>query len=317
MKHVTIVFLLLLMASAGHAQDTTSLSYYQMSGSHPLLLFPRVHSDGTERVTLTGLAERFSSPYATTYLDSVDIAWALHHYVDIPNNDYVVSIMGSTLDSTGRYLIADTSNVLFRYQHHPSVSEIGNARWLRLAISHIAVDTAFFVVFTQTDTNGSQAELGLNIDSITYEAAQQIDDNVDRCREYGPQDQQLYVAGLHFIDLESSYLYWYSNAMFVAHVSDQNSDVTQITPSGFSVGPITPNPASQSLTVKYTVPRMEPITIQFFNEAGSLVQTSEQSVESSGEHTRTIDISQLPEGSYHCLISAGDERLSPAFDVIH
>lgn len=316
MKYASIVFLMFVMASGVRAQDT-ALSYYEAAGDHPLLHFPRIHHTGTDTIALSGLAERFTSPYPTTYLDSVDIAFSLPRFVDVPNNDYRILIMGSTLDSTGEYLIADTSNVLFRYEHHPSVSEISGGHWERLAVPHIPVDTAFFVVFELTDTNASDIELGIGIDSVTYDAPQPVDDNLDRTREYGFGSQQIYVAGNHFLDLADNSIYWYSNAMFVAHVSDQNSDVTQITPSGFSVGPITPNPASQSLTVKYTVPRMEPITIQLFNEVWSLVQTSEQSVESSGEHTRTIDISQLPEGSYRCLISAGDERLSPAFDVIH
>ncbi len=222
-------------------------------GPHPLLHFPRYHFQGTDTVPLSGLAERFTSPFGTTYLDSLELAYSLPHFLDVPQNNYVVYVMGSTYDSSGEYLIADTSNILFQYEHHPSGSEISKGVWLQLHVPHIFVDTAFFVVFEITDTNNSDIEFGIGIDSVAYDAPVPFDDNSMRCREYGPGDKQLYVAGLHFTDLNGS-LYWYSNAMFIAHVSNTASGVAELTPSGFSLQPPFPDPALQSITFSYTLP---------------------------------------------------------------
>jgi hypothetical protein len=316
MKKIAILVSLILLASAAHAQQTKTLSYYLQSGNHPLLHFPRFHYLGTDTTPLSGLAERFTSPYGTTYLDSLELAYSLPYFVDVPNNDYAVYVMGSTYDSTGVYLIADTSNILFMYQHHPSISEENDGVWLRLSVPHIFVDTAFFVVLEITDTNTSDIEFGIGIDSVTYDEPQPLDDNLDRCREYGPGDKQLYVAGLHFTDLNGS-LYWYSNAMFIAHVSDTKSGVAELTPGGFSLQPPFPDPASQSITFNYSLPATETISIELFDETGRLIQSSLDEIQSEGAHVQPLDISSLPAGSYHYRIMAGHESLSGEFDALH
>jgi hypothetical protein len=316
MKKIALVVSLILLTSTAYAQQTESLSYFQQSGQHPLLHFPRYHTNGTSSTTLSGLAERFTSPFGTTYLDSLELAFSLPRFVDVPGNDYAVYVMGSTYDSTGEYLIADTTNILFSYDHHPSVSEISDGVWLRLHIPHIFVDTAFFVVFEITDTNNSDIEFGIGIDSVAYNAPVSFDDNSMRCREYGPGDKQLYVAGLHFTDINGS-LYWYSNAMFIALVSNTASGVAQLTPSGFSLQPPFPDPAFQSITFNYSLPTTEPVQIQFFDDAGRLIQSAMDEVQSKGAHLQPIDIALLPAGSYHYRIVAGNESLSGAFDVLH
>ncbi|HZK75665.1 MAG TPA: T9SS type A sorting domain-containing protein [Candidatus Kapabacteria bacterium] len=317
MKKTLLVVSLILLASAAHAQQTESLSYYLQPGNHPLLHFPRIHYIGTDTFTLTGLAERFTSPFGTTYLDSLELAYSLPHFVDVPQNDYAVYVMGSTLDSTGQYLIADTSNMLFRYQHHPSVSDTNHGVWLRLSVPHIVVDTAFFVVFVITDSNSSDIEFGIGMDSVTFDARQPVDDNLDRCREYGAGSQQFYVAGNHFTDLASNSVYWYSNAMFIAHVSDTKSDVAQLSPSGFSLHTPFPDPAFQSITFNYSLPVTEPVEIQLFDEAGRLMQPPTDVVQSKGAHVQPIDISSLTIGSYHYRIIAGHESFSGKFNVLH
>ncbi len=181
MKKTGFVILLLLFASTSHGQQTESLSYFLQEGQHPLLHFPRFHYQGTDTTPLAGLAERFTSPYGTTYLDSLELAYSLPHFVDVPQNNYVVYVMGSTYDSTGEYLIADTSNILYQYEHHPTVSEISDGVWLRLHVPHVFVDTAFFVVLAITDMNSSDIEFGIGIDSVAYDAPVPFDDNSMRC----------------------------------------------------------------------------------------------------------------------------------------
>ena len=317
MKKTALIVSLLLLASDARAQQTKALSYYLQSGEHPLLHFPRIHYIGTDTFTLNGLAERFTSPFGTTYLDSLELAYSLPHFVDVPQNNYDVYVMGSTFDSTGVYLIADTSNVLFRYEHHPSTSEISDGVWLRLHVPHVFVDTAFFVVFVITDTNPSDIEFGIGIDSLTYNAPQPLDDNLYRCREYGTGSQQFYVAGNHFTDLASDAVYWYSNAMFIAHVSDAKSDVAELTPSGFSVQPPFPDPAFQSITFSYSLPVTEPVSIEFFDEEGRLIELAMDEVQSEGTHVQPLDISLLPTGSYRYRIVAGHEIFSGEFDAVH
>jgi hypothetical protein len=224
--------------------------------------------------------------------------------------------MGSTHDSIGA-IIADTSNVLFRYEHHPSISDTNHGVWLRLSVPHVLVDTPFFVVFRITDTNPSDIEFGIGIDSETSDAPTPLDYNLERCLEFGVASQQFFVGGNHFTDLASDAVYWYSNAMFIAHVSNSASNVTQLTPSGFSLQPPFPDPAFQSITFNYSLPVTEPVVIQFCDEAGRMIRSALDEVQSNGVHVQPVDISMLPAGSYHYRIFVGHESLSGGFDAVH
>lgn len=59
-----------------------------------------------------------------------------------------------------------------------------------------------------------------------------------------------------------------------------------------------PNPTSTNLNVYYNLPKEDEITIALFDMQGKLIQQKSLGKQVSGEQQQTLDVSNLPEGTY-------------------
>lgn len=79
-------------------------------------------------------------------------------------------------------------------------------------------------------------------------------------------------------------------------------------PGSTLLGQNFPNPASTTTTIDYTLQESSPgAAIRIYNAAGTLVTTLELGSLTAGRHSRVIDVSRLPSGSYlYQLVIAGE-----------
>ncbi|MCB0533036.1 MAG: T9SS type A sorting domain-containing protein [Lewinellaceae bacterium] len=76
-----------------------------------------------------------------------------------------------------------------------------------------------------------------------------------------------------------------------------------------------PNPASDQLHVRISLPEANHITTLVANSMGQVLFTSSAEQMPGGEHQRNLDISQLPEGLYWLRLTIGQETLVKKFLV--
>ncbi|HWF43234.1 MAG TPA: T9SS type A sorting domain-containing protein [Candidatus Kapabacteria bacterium] len=294
------------------------LSYYITTGRHIYRRFPTSHiyvSDQTGNDTIVrilGYAERFSSPYPVTYLDSVSIRMALTAFDSVAGNSLEVLVTGSQHTANGIY--ANLQDVRARVVYDPRTTALNNGIWLSVALPHVAVDSDFFVGLITTDSIETDTRLWIQTDSLLFPNLVPRDENRDRGRAIGV-GSQYYMAGLLFPDESSGR--WYCNPMMVAQVSDTKASVTSMSSSGFSISAPNPNPASTTIAVHYALPNNRLVTITVFDARGSIVLFQNENIQSAGNHRATLDLSSLPSGSYSYRVVAGEENLSGRLEVLH
>jgi hypothetical protein len=74
----------------------------------------------------------------------------------------------------------------------------------------------------------------------------------------------------------------------------------------FDFAPVYPNPATGAVTISYTVPQKEKVTLQVYNAAGQVVSTLRSETAESGMHTMTWNAHGVGAGVYFIKFSAGD-----------
>ncbi|MDP4199447.1 MAG: hypothetical protein Q8922_02730 [Bacteroidota bacterium] len=314
MKYCLSIVVLLLGTSA-IAQTEDTLSYYVKTGHHLFRPFPSTHTyhssatgnDTTERIR--GLAEKFTSPFAPTYLDSLDFDWDLPNYLDLPNNNYEVAVTGSHASGSGYY--PDWSNRFFEKTYHPN--GLNNGTHIIIHLPHIQMDTAFFVALLVTDTSSADIRMGIRVDSLTYPELQARDENRDRGREIGV-NKSFYMAGLTYGS--DTVTRWYSNPMYVAYVSNASAGVASMTSSGFRLTSSFPNPARDEVTLDYSLPASIAVVLRVFDDAGHLVLNDDKGFQSAGDHKFVVSTSSLQTGAFHYQLSAGQESLTGHFEIL-
>ena len=73
---------------------------------------------------------------------------------------------------------------------------------------------------------------------------------------------------------------------------------------------IFPNPTSTNLNVRYNLPKEDVITIALFDMQGKLILQKSLGKQVSGEQQQTLDVSNLPEGSYVCHIKGQHQTVT-------
>ena len=73
---------------------------------------------------------------------------------------------------------------------------------------------------------------------------------------------------------------------------------------------IFPNPTSTNLNVRYNLAKEDDITIALFDMQGKLILQKRVGKQVSGEQQQTIDVSNLPEGSYACRIKGHHQTVT-------
>jgi hypothetical protein len=71
-----------------------------------------------------------------------------------------------------------------------------------------------------------------------------------------------------------------------------------------------PNPASTNLNVCYNLPKEDEITIALFDMQGKLILEKKMENKISGEHQETLDLNDLPQGSYVCRITGKQNSIT-------
>ncbi len=80
---------------------------------------------------------------------------------------------------------------------------------------------------------------------------------------------------------------------------------------------IYPNPARQSVNVFVTVEKPGPLSISVFNNTGQEIRRLADNRQlDEGTHLFGLDVSNLPGGVYHCVLTSGQERISSKLVVI-
>jgi hypothetical protein len=318
---VSIILCSISVQAQKHSLSEESLSYYETGGPYPLLHFPRHHSfisnatGNDTSVVLIGLAERFTSPYVTTYLDSLKLLYSLPKYSEVPGNSFNVIVSGSKPNASGTGYFADFSHIFYSQSYTPHTSDTNHGRTLRVTIPHLFVDTAFFITLAITDTNASDIEFGIAIDSVTSLSDLPRNENRDRAREIGI-DYQTYVAGVVFHEY-GDVLHWYSNALFKAFVSDGLSAVRSVTPDIFSLSTANPNLAGSSVAINYKRSESGPVTITVIDDRGRIVLSHTEGTQGAGQNQVQLSTAALPSGSYTYRLSTGQESLCGRFQVLH
>ena len=73
---------------------------------------------------------------------------------------------------------------------------------------------------------------------------------------------------------------------------------------------IFPNPTSTNLNVLYNLPKEDDITIALFDMQGKLILQKRVGKQVSGEQQQTLDVSNLPEGSYVCRVKGQHQTVT-------
>jgi hypothetical protein len=71
-----------------------------------------------------------------------------------------------------------------------------------------------------------------------------------------------------------------------------------------------PNPTSTNLNVRYNLPMEDEITIALFDMQGKLILEKKMGNKISGEHQETLDLKDLPQGSYVCRITGKQNSIT-------
>ena len=73
---------------------------------------------------------------------------------------------------------------------------------------------------------------------------------------------------------------------------------------------IFPNQTSTTLNVRYILPKEDELTIALFDMQGKLILQKSLGKQVSGEQQQTLDVSNLPEGSYVCHIKGQHQTVT-------
>ena len=76
-----------------------------------------------------------------------------------------------------------------------------------------------------------------------------------------------------------------------------------------------PNPASQQATVRYAVPGAQDVTLRLYDMLGRKVQTLVRGIR-KGRHESTVDVSDLPSGTYFLRLNAQGEMQTRKLTIV-
>jgi hypothetical protein len=88
-------------------------------------------------------------------------------------------------------------------------------------------------------------------------------------------------------------------------------------PGELAINSVVPNPASHSLTIKYSLGKSEDVRLEVFNSLGESIGVIAEGFASSGLHDVTYNVSSLAEGTYHIRLSNRFETITKGINIIH
>ncbi|MFA5033095.1 MAG: S8/S53 family peptidase [bacterium] len=79
---------------------------------------------------------------------------------------------------------------------------------------------------------------------------------------------------------------------------------------------IFPNPATKVLSVKFTIPASQNVSLKIYNTAGRLVKTIFDEVKTAGSYNPTINMTEMNSGIYFVLLKTGNNTISKKVTLI-
>ena len=69
---------------------------------------------------------------------------------------------------------------------------------------------------------------------------------------------------------------------------------------------ISPNPASSTVNISYTLSAKTPVKILIYDIYGKIILSLDQGNKEAGKYTLTVDVSKLPQGTYFCKMNTNE-----------
>jgi hypothetical protein len=86
--------------------------------------------------------------------------------------------------------------------------------------------------------------------------------------------------------------------------------------TGFALGSFYPNPANNTAQIPVTLQEQGTIRCEVRDASGALMKTNSLGTMSAGDHTITLDIEDLPSGTYFCTITCGNAQVTRQMTII-
>ncbi len=297
--------LLLWSASAAAQPKTTDLSYFNSSPGSSFFPLPGTYgvTAGTDTArTVIAYSERFSCPFAATYIDSVSVLLTIDSIG--PNAAIAVEAFPTYWSNGHSFVNFDTSqideNELFptdpMYQQDSS-------KLYTFTMNHTEIpDTDFFVSVIAPDPIHTRAFIwGDSVSSPTYLP---VDENRDRSRllldqPYGGS-VQYYLAGTQH---GSSNQYWYPNFVMIAYVSTPTGSVDELYPAAEDpLAFYVERMQNGAMLLHFTPQQAAPIRLELFDENGQIVSTLFSGTASLTDYSFWVPAT-LARGMYFARIS--------------
>lgn len=112
-------------------------------------------------------------------------------------------------------------------------------------------------------------------------------------------------------DLEANYLI----SAIIEFSTDVDQNAAFVTQKGLQLFPAFPNPAAETVNLKYRLDQTETVQIEVYSAQGQLLQKRDLGRRTPGEYTDAIDVSDLPAGAYVYGIVTDRARLMSRFVV--
>ncbi len=257
---------------------------------------------GNDTVTkITGFGERFSSPFTTTYIDSIVVGMEIDRLDSVAGNEVLIEARPE-LTYQGK-LLTSFSNPAFATIHVLPGDLPDSVLTLSIyPIAHAKSDSDFFISVRLTDT--AHAHIYVVGDSVRSKVARATVEDSDRSRLYLWSPLQAYMANTYWGGDTS--LHWYPNFMMIAYVSSPTGSVAEIYPT--AVDPLTffvERTVTGEIILHFTPESTGSTRLDLFDENGREVACLLDAVMPPQPFAVQLPTNTLASGRYFCKITTG------------
>ncbi|GEM_PF-5482262 len=268
-----------------------------------------------------GYAERFSSPYKATYIDSVQIDMFVEKLDTNGNNALPVSVVPAYFfngHSWPYWPNVYASHIIATDVLLPEQAKDSEAVYA-FHMGHSATDTTFFVAVCVPDVIDTvHTKVWLPATSITSKTALPVDENRDRARILTEYNTSIYDSNYYLTDVptdRADTLWTYPNFVMVAYVTTPTGGVAELYPAEMNAITFFVEHTVQGSTVlHYMLTEESPVRIDLFDASGRLVMNLGDGSSGTGEHVVPVSTAGLVSGMYFARLKSGN--LSEARRVI-
>jgi hypothetical protein len=254
-------------------------------------------------------AERFSSTYTATYLDSITLVFAPLVFTDTETNRFLIEVRPQVSFPSGLLGFSSTGNPVDSAVFYPAdLTDLNQVVVQTIPMRHKSVGKNFFIVLHTPDTNLSSCSFAIRGDSITYDPSSvpAMDPNLDRAL----WSTDGYIGSMHgitFTDQQSGDKTAFTpNFVIVAYVSNHKAGVNDDPKNPNALYPCFPNPVNKTTEISYKLAQGGPTSITLYDMLGNQVASVAERMSGAGDQSVTFDASKLPNGMYYYKLQSGD-----------